>query len=106
MAETSKIAANLERFRQAIRAHDEINPPPHSPAHGIGLSGFDLGRLGFDDGEELWAGVRVQVDGKTAGNFRVLCDGEHDECDLRIKEAREAQERERFAIEPQEPIYA
>jgi hypothetical protein len=73
----SKVAANLQAFRIAVGAHDRENPPPHSPAHGIGLSGFDLGRLGFDDGEELWAGVRVQVDGKTTGNFRVLCDSSH-----------------------------
>lgn len=78
MAETSKIAANLERFRQAIRAHDEINPPPHSPAHGIGLAHFDMERLGFEEGEELWAGIRVEADGGQSANFRVLCDGEHE----------------------------
>jgi hypothetical protein len=74
----SKVAANLQAFRIAVGAHDRENRPPHSPAHGIGLSGFDLDRLGFDDGEELWPGVRVQVDGKTTGNFRVLCDGQHE----------------------------
>ena len=38
----------------------------------------NLQRLGFDEGETLWAGVTIHTDGKTAGNFRVLCDGQHD----------------------------
>lgn len=77
MSAQAKVAKNLRAFRIAVAAHDRENPAPHSPAHGIGLSGFDLGRLGFDDGEELWPGVRVRVDGRTTGNFRVLCDGNH-----------------------------
>jgi hypothetical protein len=78
VSDTGKIAKNLERFAQAVASHDRENPAPHSPAHGIGLSGFDLERLGFEEGEELWPGVRVRVDGKTTGNFRVLCAGNHD----------------------------
>lgn len=77
MSDQSKIAANLQRFRIAVNSHDRENPN-HSPAYGIGVSAFDLERLGFDDGEELWPGIRIEVDGGTSGNFRVLCDGEHD----------------------------
>ena len=83
------MALNLRRWRQAVATHDVENPAHTS--HGIGLAQFDLERLGLTDGEELWDGIHVQVDGKTTGNFRVLCDGEHDECDLRIKEARDAE---------------
>jgi hypothetical protein len=81
------MALNLRRWRQAVATHDVENPTHTS--FGIGLAHFDAERLGLEDGEELWPGIRIGVDGKTAGNFRVLCDGEHDECDLRIKEARE-----------------
>lgn len=88
MADQSKIAKNLERWRRAVATHDVENPTHTS--YGIGLSQFDLDRLGLEDGEELWPEIRVEVDGKTSGNFRVLCDGDHDECDLRVKEAREA----------------
>lgn len=85
----SAMGKNLERWRRAVATHDVENPTHES--YGIGLAHFDLERLGLTAGEELWPGIRVEVDGKTAGNFRVLCDGEHDECDLRIKEAREAE---------------
>ena len=68
---------NLERWRQGVFRHDEINPT-HS-AHGIGLAQFDMDRLDLDEGEELWSGITVHADGKGTGNFRVLCDGQHDE---------------------------
>jgi hypothetical protein len=70
----NKIAKNLERFKIAINSHDRINPD-HSPAYGIGVSAFDLERLEFDDGEELWPGIKIEIDGGTSGNFRVLCNG-------------------------------
>lgn len=89
MSDQSKIAKNLERWRRAVATHDVENPSHTS--YGIGLSQFDLDRLGLEDGEELWSGIRVEVDGGQTANFRVLCDGDHDECDLRIKEAREAE---------------
>jgi hypothetical protein len=76
MADTSKIAKNLERFAQAIAAHDRENPT-HT-AYGIGLSHFDLERLGFEEGEEVLPGITIHVDGGVSGNFRVLCDGQHD----------------------------
>jgi hypothetical protein len=77
MSDTSKIAKNLERFAQAVASHDRENPT-HT-AHGIGLAHFDLERLGFDEGEEILPGITIQSDSGVTGNFRVLCDGEHDE---------------------------
>jgi hypothetical protein len=77
MADTSKIAKNLERFAQAVNAHDRENPS-HT-AYGIGLAHFDLERLGFEEGEEVLPGITIHADGGVTGNFRVLCDGEHDE---------------------------
>jgi hypothetical protein len=77
MADTHKIAKNLERFAQAVAAHDRENPT-HT-AHGIGLSHFDMERLGFDEGEEILPGITIHADSGVTGNFRVLCDGEHDE---------------------------
>lgn len=76
MADTSKIAKNLERFAQAVAAHDRENPT-HT-AHGIGLAHFDMERLGLDEGEEILPGITIQADSGVTGNFRVLCDGEHD----------------------------
>ena len=77
MADTSKIAKNLERFAQAIAAHDRENPTHN--AYGIGLAHFDLERLGFEEGEEILPGITIHVDSGVTGNFRVLCDGQHDE---------------------------
>ena len=77
MADTSKIAKNLERFAQAIAAHDRENPTHN--AWGIGMHPFDLERLGLEEGEEILPGIVIQADGGVTGNFRVLCDGQHDE---------------------------
>ena len=77
MADTGKIAKNLERFAQAVASHDRENPT-HT-AHGIGLGHFDMERLGFDEGEEILPGITIHADSGVTGNFRVLCDGEHDE---------------------------
>jgi hypothetical protein len=74
---TEKIAKNLERFAQAIAAHDRENPT-HT-AWGIGLNPFDLERLGLEEGEEILPGIVIQADRGVTGNFRVLCDGQHDE---------------------------
>lgn len=87
MSDTSKIAKNLERFRQGVFAHDRENPT-HA-AYGVGLSRFDLDRLGFEDGEELWPGIRVEADGGQSANFRVLCDGDHvDDLEREAAEAK------------------
>ncbi len=77
MTDASKIAKNLQAFQIAINVHDRENPT-HT-AWGIGLAHFDLERLGFDEGEEVLPGITIQADGGVTGNFRVLCDGQHDE---------------------------
>ena len=74
----SKVGENLARFRRGVAAHDRENPT-HDPAYGIGLAHFDLERLGFEEGEQLWPGVTIQVDGKATGNFRVICGLNHGE---------------------------
>lgn len=84
MADTGKIAKNLERFAQAIAAHDRENPT-HT-AYGIGMSHFDIERLGFEEGEEVIPGITIHTDGGVSGNFRVLCDGEHDELASEVEE--------------------
>ena len=93
MSNTAKIAKNLERFAQAVASHDRENPT-HT-AHGIGLAHFDMERLGFDEGEEILPGITIQADSGVTGNFRVLCDGEHDE------ELSEAEEQAVEAIATQ-----
>src|ERR1700709_627528 len=77
MSDTSKIAKNLKAFQIAINAHDRENPTHN--AHGIGLAHFDLDRLGFDEGEEILPGITIHADSGVTGNFRVLCDGDHEE---------------------------
>jgi hypothetical protein len=77
MADNGKIAKNLERFAQAIAAHDRENPT-HT-AWGIGLAHYDMERLGLEEGEEILPGITIRCDGGVSGNFRVLCDGQHDE---------------------------
>jgi hypothetical protein len=84
MADTSKIAKNLERFAQGVAAHDRENPT-HS-AYGIGLAHFDLERLGLEEGEEILPGITIHADGGVTGNFRVLCDGEHEEQGEQVEE--------------------
>ena len=82
---TEKVAANLRAFAIALNAHDRENPT-HT-AHGIGLAHFDMERLGFEEGEEILPGITIHADGGVTGNFRVLCDGDH-------QEEREAEEAE------------
>ncbi len=77
MSDTSKIAKNLQAFQIAINAHDRENPT-HT-AYGIGLAHFDMERLGLDEGEEILPGITIHTDQGVSGNFRVLCDGEHEE---------------------------
>ena len=95
MSDTSKIAKNLKAFQIAINAHDRENPTHN--AFGIGLAHFDLERLGFDEGEEILPGIVIQADSGVTGNFRVLCDGDHDE-NLE-REAEEADVVEAVAVE-------
>ena len=77
MADTSKIAKNLRAFQIAINSHDRENPDHN--AYGIGLAHFDMERLGFDEGEEVLPGITIHADNGVTGNFRVLCDGLHDD---------------------------
>ena len=77
MADTRKIAYLLERLAQGVAAHDRENPTHHT--WGIGMSYFDIERLGLDEGEEILPGIVLQADGGVTGAFRVLCDGDHDE---------------------------
>ena len=84
MSDTAKVAKNLERFAQAVAAHDRENPT-HT-AHGIGLAHFDIERLGFEEGEEILPGITIHADSGVTGNFRVLCDGEHDEGQTEVEQ--------------------
>ena len=77
MAQTSKIAYLLERLTQGVAAHDRENPGHHT--WGIGMTHFDIERLGLEEGEEILPGIVLQADGGVTGAFRILCDGEHDE---------------------------
>ncbi len=77
MVETSKIAYLLERLAQGVAAHDRENPGHHT--WGIGMTHFDIERLGLEEGEEILPGIVLQADGGVTGAFRILCDGEHDQ---------------------------
>lgn len=85
MADTSKIAKNLRAFQIALNAHDRENPD-HT-AYGIGLAHFDMERLGFEEGEEVLPGITIHADGGVTGNFRVLCDGQHNEDEESVEQA-------------------
>lgn len=76
MAEINKVAYLLERMTQGVAAHDRENPDHHT--WGIGMSYFDIERLGLEDGEEILPGLVLQGDGGQTGQFRILCDGQHD----------------------------
>jgi hypothetical protein len=67
-----------------VAAHDRENPG-HT-TWGIGMSYFDLERLGLEEGEEILPGITIHVDGGVSGNFRVLCDGEHDEEESEVEQ--------------------
>jgi hypothetical protein len=42
------------------------------------MTHFDIERLGLEEGEEILPGIVLQADGGVTGQFRILCDGEHD----------------------------
>ena len=75
MVDTSTMAKVIERFAQAVYAHDRENPTHHT--WGIGMTYFDIERLGLEEGEEILPGIVLQADGGVTGAFRVLCDGDH-----------------------------
>jgi hypothetical protein len=100
MAETSKIGYLLERLAQGVAAHDRENPGHHT--WGIGMAHFDIERLGLEEGEEILPGIVLEADGGVTGQFRVLCDGEHD------RELEEEEEEVVDAVaseEVGEPVY-
>jgi hypothetical protein len=76
MVDISTMGKLLERFAQGVASHDRENPDHTS--FGIGMANFDIERLGLEEGEEILPGIVLQADGGVTGNFRVLCDGEHD----------------------------
>lgn len=65
----------LEHFARGVAAHDRETD---HRAWGIGMHPFDLERLGLDEGEEILPGIILQADRGVTGNFRILCDGQHD----------------------------
>src|SRR5947209_6732427 len=77
MDATAKIAYLLERMAQGVAAHDRENPTHNT--WGIGMAYFDIDRLGLEDGEEILPGIVLKADGGQTGQFRILCDGQHDE---------------------------
>ena len=77
MADTGKIAYLLERISQGVAAHDRENPDHRT--WGVGMAYFDIERLGLEDGEEILPGIVLRADGGMTGQFRVLCDGQHDD---------------------------
>ncbi|HWF51036.1 MAG TPA: hypothetical protein VG294_10385 [Solirubrobacteraceae bacterium] len=72
---TTNIAKLLEYFARGVAAHDRETD---HRAWGIGLHPFDLDRLGLDEGEEILPGIVLEADRGVTGNFRILCDGQHD----------------------------
>jgi hypothetical protein len=77
MPPPSKLAYLLERLSQGVTAHDRENPTHHT--WGIGMAYFDIERLGLEEGEDILPGIVLQADGGVTGQFRILCDGQHDE---------------------------
>jgi hypothetical protein len=84
MPQQSKIAYLLERLAQGVAAHDRENPGHHT--WGIGMAHFDIERLGLEEGEEILPGIVLQADGGQTGQFRILCDGQHDEGEVEEEE--------------------
>ena len=99
MADTSKIGKLLEQLTHAVAQHDRANPTHNT--WGIGMAHFDIERLGLEDGEEILPGIVLQADGGQPSQFRILCDGEHDE-ELEEEEVVDAVASEEIA----EPVYA
>ncbi len=84
MADPSKIAILLKQVAMGVNAHDRENPDHHT--WGIGMAHFDIERLGLDEGEELIPGIVLQADGGQTGQFRILCDGQHDQGEVEEEE--------------------
>jgi hypothetical protein len=101
MVDNATMAKIIKGFAEGVAAHDRANPDHTS--WGIGMAHFDIERLGLEEGEEILPGIVLQVDGGTSGNFRVLCDGQHDD----EEEQEEADALDAVAFEEiAEPVYA
>ncbi|HWC85317.1 MAG TPA: hypothetical protein VG388_02190 [Solirubrobacteraceae bacterium] len=84
MTSTTNIAKLLEYFARGVAAHDRNTD---HRAWGIGMHPFDLDRLDLEEGEEILPGIVLQADRGVTGNFRILCDGQHDEGEVVEEEA-------------------
>ncbi len=99
MAAPTKLAQLLERLSQGVAAHDRENPGHHT--WGIGMSHFDIERLGLEEGEAILPGIVLQADGGVTGAFRVLCDGDHgEEAEEEYVDAVAEQDRELEIAKP------
>ena len=101
MVDTGKIAYLLERMAQGVAAHDRENPGHNT--WGIGMAYFDIERLALEDGEEILPGIVLQADGGMTGQFRILCDGQHDE---ELTEEEEELADAVSELELAEPVFA
>jgi hypothetical protein len=84
MADPSKIGKLLQQVAIAVNAHDRENPTHNT--WGIGMAHFDIERLDLDEGEELIPGIVLHADGGQTGQFRILCDGQHDQGEVEEEE--------------------
>jgi hypothetical protein len=101
MVDATTMGKLLERFAQGVAAHDRENPSHNT--WGIGMAYFDIDRLGLEDGEEILPGIVLKADGGQTGQFRILCDGDHDsEAEREEEEVVDAVASEEIA----EPVYA
>jgi hypothetical protein len=97
----TKIGHLLERLAQGVAAHDRENPGHHT--WGIGMSHFDIERLGLEEGEQILPGIVLQADGGVTGAFRVLCDGDHnqqEEAEEEVVDAVAEEARELEVVRP------
>lgn len=101
MVDNATMGKLLQRFAQGVASHDRENPDHTS--WGIGMAQFDIERLGLEEGEEILPGIVLQADGGGTGNFRVLCDGQHDG---EIEEAEQEVVDAVASEEVLEPVYA
>jgi hypothetical protein len=100
VVDTATMGKLLERFAQGVASHDRENPDHNS--WGIGMAHFDIERLGLEEGEEILPGITLQADGGVTGNFRVLCDGQHDgESEIQEEDVVDAVASEEIG----EPVY-
>ena len=77
MSDPSKIGKLLQQIAMGVNAHDRENPDHNT--WGIGMAHFDIERLDLEEGEELIPGIVLHADGGQTGQFRILCDGQHDQ---------------------------